>query len=66
MSRLSVIHRTATLTCENGDGTTVFAKAADLLPQVRCAVYNGTPGPGFGHRFDRMISNAGLTLAESA
>src|SRR4030088_405787 len=25
---------------------------ADLLLQVRCAVYNGTLGAGFGHRFD--------------
>ncbi len=24
---------------------------ADLLLQVRCAVYNGTLGSGFGHRF---------------
>jgi hypothetical protein len=27
---------------------------ADLLLQVRCAVYNGTLGAGFGHRFDRI------------
>jgi hypothetical protein len=27
---------------------------ANLLLQVRCAVYNGTLGPGFGHRFDRV------------
>jgi hypothetical protein len=29
---------------------------ADLLLQVRCAVYNGTLGPGFRHRFDRVAS----------
>jgi hypothetical protein len=28
-------------------------KGADLLLQVRCAVYNGTLGTGFEHRFDR-------------
>jgi hypothetical protein len=38
---------------------------ADLLLQVRCAVYNGTLGAGFGRRFDRM-SNADPTLAEAA
>jgi hypothetical protein len=38
---------------------------ADLLLQVRCAVYNGTLGAGFGRRFDR-ISNGDLTLAEAA
>jgi len=27
---------------------------ADQLLQVRCAVYNGTLGAGFGHRFDRI------------
>jgi hypothetical protein len=37
---------------------------ADLLLQVRCAVYNGTLGAGFGHRFDR-IANAELTLAKA-
>ena len=26
-------------------------RGADLLPQVRCAVYNGTLGSGFGQRF---------------
>jgi hypothetical protein len=26
-------------------------RGADLLLQVRCAVYNGTLGSGFGHRF---------------
>jgi hypothetical protein len=29
-------------------------EGADLLLQVRCAVYNGTLGAGFGHRFDRI------------
>jgi hypothetical protein len=38
---------------------------ADLLLQVRCAVYNGTLGAGFGHRFDR-ISNADLAFAKAA
>ena len=38
---------------------------ADLLLQVRCAVYNGTLGAGFGHRFDR-ISNAALAIAKAA
>jgi hypothetical protein len=38
---------------------------ADLLLQVRCAVYNGTLGAGFGHRFDR-IARADLTLAQAA
>jgi hypothetical protein len=38
---------------------------ADLLLQVRCAVYNGTLGAGFGRRFDR-IANADLTLAKAA
>ncbi|WP_216856037.1 hypothetical protein [Acidisphaera sp. S103] len=37
---------------------------ADLLLQVRCAVSNGTPGPGFGHRFDR-IANADPIFAEA-
>ena len=38
---------------------------ADLLLQVRCAVYNGTLGTGLGHRFDRM-PNADLDLAKAA
>jgi hypothetical protein len=38
---------------------------ADLLLQVRCAVYNGTLGSGFGHRFDR-IANANQTFAQAA
>ena len=40
-------------------------KDADLLLQVRCAVYNETLGAGFGHRFDR-ISNADLAFAKAA
>ena len=38
---------------------------ADLLLQVRCAVYNGTLGAGFGHRFDR-IANTDLAFAKAA
>jgi hypothetical protein len=38
---------------------------ADLLLQVRCAVYNGTLGAGFGHRFDR-IADQDLALAKVA
>jgi len=30
-------------------------RGADLLLQVRCAVYNGTLGAGFGRRFDRIV-----------
>jgi hypothetical protein len=40
-------------------------KGADLLLQVRCAVYNGTLDAGFWHRFDR-ISNADLAFAKAA
>jgi hypothetical protein len=40
-------------------------RGADLLLQVRCAIYNGTLGAGFGHRFD-WISNANPTLAKAA
>jgi hypothetical protein len=40
-------------------------KGADLLLQVRCAVYNGTLGAGFGHRFDR-IANADSAFAKAA
>ena len=40
-------------------------RGADLLLQVRCAVYNGTLGAGFGHRFDR-ISNADPAFANAA
>ena len=38
---------------------------ADLLLQVRCAVYNGTLGAGFGHRFDR-IAKADPAFAQAA
>jgi hypothetical protein len=38
---------------------------ADLLLQVRCAVYNGTLGAGFGHRFDR-IGKADPAFAKAA
>ena len=38
---------------------------ADLLLQVRCAVYNGTLGAGLGHRFNQS-SAADPTLAEAA
>ena len=31
-------------------------KGADLLLQVRCAVYTGTLGAGLGHRSDRIAS----------
>ena len=40
-------------------------EGADLLLQVRCAVYNGTLGAGLGHRFERR-SNADLALAKTA
>ena len=30
-------------------------RGADLLLQVRCAVYNGTLGSGCGHRFEAFI-----------
>jgi hypothetical protein len=38
---------------------------ADLLLQVRCAVYNGTLGAGFGDRFDR-IPDADPAFAKAA
>jgi hypothetical protein len=38
---------------------------ADLLLQVRCAVYNGTLGAGFGDRFDR-IPNVDPAFAKAA
>ena len=38
---------------------------ADLLLQVRCAVYNGTLGAGFGHQFDR-IAKADPAFAQAA
>src|SRR5271166_1550796 len=40
-------------------------RGADLLLQVRCAVYNGTLGAGLGHRFDR-IANADPVFANAA
>ena len=40
-------------------------RGADLLLQVRCAVYNGTLGAGSGHRFDR-IANEDPTFAKAA
>jgi hypothetical protein len=40
-------------------------RGADPLLQVRCAVYNGTLGAGFGHRFDRF-SHADPTFAKAA
>jgi len=30
-------------------------RGADLLLQVRCAVYNGTLGSGFGQRFEPVV-----------
>jgi hypothetical protein len=38
---------------------------ADLLLQVRCAVYNGTLGAGIGHRFD-PFSKADPAFAKAA
>jgi hypothetical protein len=38
---------------------------ADLLLQVRCAVYNGTLGAGLGHRFDQIL-NADPAFAKAA
>jgi hypothetical protein len=38
---------------------------ADLLLQVRCAVYNGGLGSGFGHRFERL-ANKPLAFAKAA
>jgi hypothetical protein len=38
---------------------------ADMLLQVRCAVYNGTLGARFGHRFDR-IADADPTFGKAA
>jgi hypothetical protein len=40
-------------------------RGADLLLQVRCAVYNGTLGSGFGQRFDRLV-NADPAFAKAA
>jgi hypothetical protein len=40
-------------------------RGADLLLQVRCAVYNGTLGSGFGHVFEPLSSPDPL-LAKAA
>jgi hypothetical protein len=40
-------------------------RGADLLLQVRCAVYNGTLGSGFGHRF-QPHANQNEPLANAA
>jgi putative transposase of IS4/5 family DUF4096 len=40
-------------------------KGADLLLQVRCAVYNGALGSGFGHLFE-PVSSPGTQLAKRA
>jgi hypothetical protein len=40
-------------------------RGADLLLQVRCAVYNGTLGAGIGHRFDGF-SKADPAFAKAA
>src|SRR3712207_1201152 len=41
-------------------------RGADLLLQVRCAVYNGALGPGFGHLFKPAPSQPHPSLAEAA
>ncbi len=40
-------------------------RGADLLLQVRCAVYNGALGLGFGHLFE-PVPSSGLHWAEAA
>ena len=40
-------------------------RGADLLLQVRCAVYSGVLGSGFGQLFE-PIPNSGRQLAEAA
>jgi hypothetical protein len=40
-------------------------RGADLLLQVRCAVYNGALGSGFGHVFE-PVPSSGLHRAEAA
>jgi hypothetical protein len=40
-------------------------RGADLLLQVRCAVYNGLLGSGFGHLFE-LVSSPGPQLAKAA
>ncbi len=37
-------------------------RGADLLLQVRCAVYNGTLGSGFGHLFEPVPSQSHPSL----
>jgi hypothetical protein len=39
-------------------------RGADLLLQVRCAVYNGLLGSGFGHLFE-PVSSPGPQLAKA-
>ncbi len=41
-------------------------RGADLLLQVRCAIYNGALGPGFGHLFEPAPSQPHPSLAEAA
>jgi len=41
-------------------------RGADLLLQVRCAIYNGVLGPGFGHLFEPAPSQPHPSLAEAA
>ena len=40
-------------------------RGADLLLQVRCAVYNGALGSGFSHLFE-PVPSSGLQRAEAA
>jgi hypothetical protein len=40
-------------------------RGADLLLQVRCAIYNGVPGSQFGHPFE-AISHVGSALTTAA
>jgi len=40
-------------------------RGADLLLQVRCAVYNGTLGSDLGHRFD-VVTNQDPVFAMAA
>ena len=50
-------------------GSSLFGRwsrrGADLLLQVRCAVYNGTLGSGLGHRF-QPHANQNERLANAA
>jgi hypothetical protein len=43
----------------------MVAKRRRSALQVRCAVYSGTLGAGFGHRFD-WIAKADLAIAKAA